>query len=249
MYARPARRFALIVGLLLSSAAAAEHSSALIAVASNFLPTATKLQQAFAPTHDGELRISAAATGVHAAQIRSGAPYAAWLAADQQPPAQLEQDALIPTGRRFTYAIGRLALLKAPGNSSALTVDGLRTAAASKIAIANPRHAPYGLAALQVLQRWLPEAQLSARLVRGQSVAQAYQFAESGAADWALTAWPLAMHSPNRAWLIPAHLHAPIRQDAVMLSNNPTAQAFLEFLAGPAGRALIRADGYELPGR
>ena len=130
-----------------------------------------------------------------------------------------------------------------------MTVDGLRTAAASKIAIANPRHAPYGLAALQVLQRWLPEAQLSARLVRGQSVAQAYQFAESGAADWALTAWPLAMHSPNRAWLIPAHLHAPIRQDAVMLSNNPTAQAFLEFLAGPAGRALIRADGYELPGR
>lgn len=249
MYARPARRIALILGLLLSSSAAAERSSALIAVASNFLPTATKLQQAFAQTHAGELRISAAATGVHAVQIRSGAPYAAWLAADQARPAALEAEGLVPAGRRHTYAIGRLALVRAPRNPTALSADALRSTPGSRIAIANPRHAPYGSAALQLLRGWLEPAQLQSRLVRGQNVAQAHQYVESGAVDWAISAWPLARNAPERAWRIPAELHAPIRQDALMLGNNPTAQAFLDFLRSPAGRALISADGYDLPER
>lgn len=223
----------------------AEAANLRIAVAANFRETLLALQPVFEATGEERLTISAGSTGQLFAQISNGAPYDVFLAADQDRPARLAEAGLAAPGSAFTYATGRLVLL-APGRplpdaGATPSLDGL-----ARIAIANPRTAPYGAAAEQVLDR-LGAAGL--QRVLAQNVAGVVSAVESGAAPAGLTAQ--ALLGPDRqaeAWQVPADWHDPIRQDAVLLSRAQDPDAAARFLAwlgsDPEARQIIRSHGY-----
>ena len=151
-------------------------------------------------------------------------------------------------GSRFTYAIGRLAVWTArPGLPMP---EGLATGAVQRLAIANPRLAPYGLAAEQSLRTLGYWDELEPRLVRGENIAQTFQFVASGNADAGFVSQAqLIDHGvdPATYWLVPAELHEPIIQQAVLLRDNAAGRAFLQFMRGPAARAIIVKRGYGVP--
>ena len=176
---------------------------------------------------------------------------AAFLAADEERPALLEEKGAALPGTRFTYAVGRL-MLWSPRNdlvdpeAEVLKKDGFR-----HLAVANPRLAPYGLAAQNVLESLGLWQILQPRLVRGENIGQTFQFVFSGNAELGFVALSqyLGLDPARRGsvWLVPESMHAPIRQQAVLLVDDPIARAFLEFLQSPAAREVIRDHGYGLP--
>ena len=218
-----------------------------VAVASNFAPTARELATAFEQQTGHRITLAPGSTGKHFAQIQNGAPFDAFLAADRERPAQLEQAGRIQSDTRFTYARGRLALWSprtdwVDANGSVLNDTAIR-----HLALANPRLAPYGRAAEQVLRargQWMP---LQPRLVQGENIAQALLFVDSGNAELGFVA---AAHIQGRTgshWLVPETLHDPIEQQAVLLSTHPVAREFLNFLQSEPARHLIRDAGYHVP--
>lgn len=196
--------------------------------------------------------ISAGATGALHAQICNGAPFQIFLSADRARPEQSERDGRIVAGSRATYACGRLVLW----SRDPALVDGkgevLRRGAFAKLALADPQATPYGLAARQCLERSGLWAQMQDRIVTGSSIAQAHQFVASGAADLGFIALSqlrgaAATGGAGSSWLVDPSLHDPIDQQAVLLSSDPAAAAFLAWLLGPETRPLIEADGYQAP--
>ena len=222
-----------------------------LAVAANFAPTLNRILARYQARTGVRAQVATASTGTLYAQIRQGAPFDLFLAADARRPRRLEDLGLGLRGTRCTYAIGRLVLWS-PTRRQAR--DGRRLLAAEAfrhLAIANPRTAPYGAAARQVLQRlglWQP---LQSRLVRGNSIAQTYQFVASGAAELGfVAASQLGTGTGGWRWMVPQALYRPLRQQAIVLRGGRTdqARAFLRFLRrAPAARRLIRAAGYRLP--
>ena len=235
----------LLLTLALTFRPAAAETAG-IAVAANFASPARAIVAAF----DGETRLSMGATGQLYLQISQGAPYDIFLAADQARPAlALENDHAVRNSR-FTYALGRLALFSR--NSGMVEgPESLKSAKLRKLAIANPATAPYGAASIEVLRALGLELTLKPKLVQGKNVAQAYQFAAIGAADMAFVAASLlADRQDGSRWHVPAAMHQPIAQDAVLLTrgeDNATAKAFLAFLKGPEALAIIRRYGYDAP--
>lgn len=232
-------------------AAAAE---VLVAAAANIAAPLQQMSAAFTADTGHTLRIASGATGKFMHQVRAGAPFQVLLAADSTAPAQLLADGLAVPGSAFTYAIGRLVLWSArPGWVDS---DGqvLTTGQFAHLAIAQPKTAPYGAAALQVLRARHLESALAPRLVTGESVAQAWQFVHSGQAELGFVALS-QISRPGQAptgshWLVPAALHDPIRQDAVLLlpgREQPAALALLAWLKTPAAQGLLRGWGYETP--
>ncbi len=237
---------------LVLAALGAPAAEVQVAVASNFAAPLQRIAQAFTAATGHRLQLSSGATGKFYSQIVAGAPFEVLLAADDETPRRLLAEGHAVAGSDFTYAVGRLALWSAqPGY-----VDGQGAVLASggfkHLAIANPKVAPYGAAAMQVLQaRGLAEV-LRPRLVSGESIAQAYQFVSTGNAELGFVALSQVRVAgqPQRGsyWLVPAELHAPIRQDVVLLKpgeHNPAAQALLAYLKTPAARTLIQQHGYE----
>ena len=222
-----------------------------VAVAANFSSTMQAIAQAFEQESGHQTRIITGATGKFYAQIKNGAPFDILLAADSQTPLLLEQDGWAVPGSRFTYAIGHLVLWsKQPGLVDAQG-EVLRSTRFKRLAIADPRLAPYGAAAMQVLERIGLLAQVKDRLVQGETVGQAYQFVASGNAELGFVARSQLVVDANpvagSAWLVPESLHSPLRQDAVLLKSgqaNPAAVALMLFLQSPRALALIRANGY-----
>ncbi|MBR9909741.1 MAG: molybdate ABC transporter substrate-binding protein [Gammaproteobacteria bacterium] len=226
-------------------------AEALVAVAANFLPAARELAAAFEHSSGHKLVLSAGSTGKLYAQIVHGAPFEVLLAADQQRPLLLEQQGLALAGSRFTYARGRLVLFSPDPALVDAQASILRNAAAvGKLAIANPKIAPYGLAAQQTMQALGVYESLRGQLVQGENIAQAWQFVDSGNARLGLVARSQVQGSERGShWVVPETLHAPIRQDAVLLtrgSSNAAASAFLQYLQGEQARAIIRNHGYDL---
>jgi molybdate transport system substrate-binding protein len=182
------------------------------------------------------------------AQIRNGAPFDVFLAADTERPGLLEDEGEAVPGSRFTYAIGRLVLY-GPGLDSVRShgVD-LRDPRNRRIAMANPKLAPYGRAAVQTFERLGFTDVVAARLVQGENVAQTYQFVHTGAAELGLVAFSQVYgERPHRYWLVPTEYHDPIAQDAVLLrrgATNPAALAYIEFLRGTVARRIIEGFGY-----
>lgn len=245
-------RFVIRLGLFLILLAGVTEADTLrVAVASNFAPVARRLAAQFEADTHHRVVLALGSTGKHAAQILHGAPFDVFLAADRARPRRLEQAGLTVPGSRFTYALGRLALWSPrPG-----LVDDqgavLRRLGAYRLAIANPRLAPYGRAARQVLQAlglWRP---LQGRMIRGENIAQAFQFVNSGNAELGLVAWSQLQAPGVRGrgsyWRVPERLYAPIEQQAVQLRPKAAAAAFLRYLRGPRARALIGRFGYGLP--
>jgi molybdate transport system substrate-binding protein len=226
---------------------AARADSTRIAVAANFADAAQDIAQAFAAESGHHAELSTGSTGLLYTQIRQGAPFDAFLAADQARPDRAVREGLALPGSRFTYATGRLALYTRR-NGVQLGPDTLRTGRFDRLAIANPATAPYGIAATEVMQNLGVDELLAGRIVRGTSIAQAYQFVFTGNAEFGFVAWSQVKHlTAGSRWLVPAALHHPIAQDAVLLTggaDNVAAAQFLTFLKGPAAARIMADYGY-----
>jgi molybdate transport system substrate-binding protein len=225
-----------------------------IAVAANFAGPVKQIVADFEQATGHKAVVSTGATGKFHAQIVNGAPFEVMLSADEKTPAKLAQEGHAEDGTRFTYALGRLVLWSPkPG-----VVDGegavLKTGDFRHLSLANPKVAPYGQAAVETMQALGVYAHLSPRFVLGENIAQAYQFVASGNAGLGFVALSQVTRdgriAEGSAWIVPPSMHAPIRQDAVVLAkgkDNPAATAFLDFLKGDEAQAVIRSFGYDLP--
>lgn len=260
----PGRLAAGLAGLLclttcLTARAAGDASILRVAVAANFRQAADQLCDAYFAGRAGRCAITAGASGLLYAKVVQGAPFDVFLSADSSRASALESGGHAVPGSRFTYAIGRLVLWR-PGRKAgadlgaALADPGVRT-----LAIANPATAPYGVAALETLRRLDIDAKTRFRLVQGESIAQAFQFVASGAADAGFVALSQVLEyerSSGRSLdpeviAVDPSLHAPIEQQAVLLeraSATAEARSFLEYLRSPAARRIIEALGYASPG-
>ena len=221
-----------------------------VAVAANFATTQEKLAAAFEAGSGHRVVAIVGSTGQLYAQILSGAPFDVFLSADRQRVDLVEAADAGVEGTRFTYAFGRLVLF-APSLDSIGAVDAeLRGARYRHLAVANPATAPYGAAAMEVIEKLGLRSVVAPRLVRGESVAQTLQFVKSRAAEAGFVAWSQVMDEPPRTWVfVPESLHTPIAQDAVLLVTgeaNPAARAYLAFLRGDVSRRIIRSAGYEV---
>lgn len=243
------QRLLAALAMVVISSVHAEQAS--IAVAANFSAPMKQLAPLFEQASGHTLVLSSGATGKFYTQIKNGAPFDVLLAADDETPARLmrEGDAV----RTETYAIGKLALWSADAGKLDGSDAVLRRGAYNRLAVANPRLAPYGAAAMQVLDRLGLAERAKAKLVTGENIGQTYQFVASGNAEIGFVAlsqvWQDGRLSGGSAWVVPASLYAPIRQDAALLKRgeaNPAARALLDFLKTPRAQALIRSYGYEL---
>jgi molybdate transport system substrate-binding protein len=250
----PMRRLAKSIFSLALTLLWAGHVSAdplRVAVASNFGNTIQVIAAAFAARTDHRLTPVIGSTGKLYAQIVNGAPIDIFLAADAERPRRLEEQGLGVPGSRFTYATGQLVLWSPrPGyvdpEGRRLTDNAFRY-----LAIANPRLAPYGRAARQVLESRNLWKQLAGRIVTGENIGQAYQFVRSENADLGFIALsqikrPGHTELSGSYWTVPASLHEAIEQQAILLKQTPAAIAFMEFLQGEQARDIITDHGYAM---
>ncbi|NIJ08015.1 molybdate transport system substrate-binding protein [Sphingomonas vulcanisoli] len=243
-------RLLLTCLLALGLTAPALAAETQVAVAANFTEPAKEIAAGFQRATGHRAILSFGASGAFYAQIAHGAPFEVFLSADAERPAQAEKDGFVVPRTRFTYAIGRLVLY----SPDPVLIDGrgivLRRGIFDKLAIADPAAAPYGLAAIQTINALGLGGTVGPRLVKGASIAQAFQFVQSGAAQLGFVAQSQVIGiAGGSRWLVPADLHAPIEQQAVLLKTgaaNPVARAFLTYLRGPEARAVIQRYGYEI---
>lgn len=224
-----------------------------VAVAANFTAPIQAIARDFEKDTGHKLVASYGATGQFYAQIHNGAPFEVFLAADDSTPAKLERENQVVPGSRFTYAIGTLALWSAKPGYVDDTGAVLQKNEFKHLAIANPKTAPYGLAATQVLAKLKLTDATKAKLVAGQNITQAFQFVSTSNAELGFVALSQVFKdgkvTSGSAWIVPASMHEPIRQDAVMLNkgkDNPAAKALVDYLKGPKAAAVIKSYGYEI---
>ena len=223
-----------------------------VAVAANFTAPMRKIAQTFEQETGHQAILSFGSTGNFYAQIRNGAPFHILLAADDETPIKIEKEGLGVAASRFTYAIGKLVLWsKQPG-----FVDDkgeiLRSGQFQRIAVANPKLAPYGAASLETMTQLGVLQALQPKFVQGENIAQAFQFVATENAQLGFVALSQVMTNgtiaQGSAWIVPSSLHAPIRQDALLLvkgKDNPAATALMNFLQSNRSRLVIRSYGYE----
>jgi molybdate transport system substrate-binding protein len=242
------RRFILAATAALLLAAPVEAADTQVAVAANFTEPAKEIAAAFEKATGHHAILSFGSSGAFYAQIAHGAPFEIFLSADADRPKKAEQEGLGVPGSRFTYAVGRLVLYSArPG-----LVDGagavLKQGGVARLAIADPGAAPYGAAAVQTMRRLGVYPALLPKIVKGSSIAQAYEFVASGAAEIGFVALSQVIAVPGGSrWLVPESLHAAIDQQAIMLKSgakNPAAAAFVKFLRSRRAIAIIKRYGY-----
>lgn len=237
-------------GLVLLAAcnASGDDPAALqVACAANFAPAFAEIAEAFESASGTRVVWTRGSTGKLYAQIVNGAPFDVFLAADQARVAKLVAAGAATSGSLMTYAKGRLVLTGTVLQDPAQAEATLRRGDYQSLAIAHPKSAPYGAAAVATLRNL--KVDIGARLLRGESVAQAFQFVDSGGADLGLVALAQVRRRPGVVyWLVPQRLHQPIAQDAVVLTRarDPVAAGrLLAFMRGPAARRILDRYGYE----
>lgn len=236
---------ALLLGLTFAPISAAEVS---VAVAANFTRPAEALGAAFTAKTGDTVVFSFGATGALYAQISQGAPFQVFLSADATRPAQAVAEGLGVEGSVFTYAVGKVVLY----SPSLDLTDGEAVLAGGDfqhIAIADPRTAPYGAAAVESIAKLGLTDALTPKQVTGENITQTLQFVESASAELGFVALSQVIDKPPpQLWVVPADLYAPILQDAVLLKtgeSEPAAKAFLDFLRSDEGKAIIGTYGYQ----
>ena len=240
----------LVAAFLLPLPALAGEAT--IAVAANFLGTLEKLQKDFEASGDHKLKLISGATGKLTAQITEGAPFDVFLSADDKAPKKLVEGGKAVGDSEFTYAIGTLALFSS--DAAKIKGDGselLKSGAFTKLAIANPKVAPYGVAAEAAMTSLGVLDAVKDKIVMGENIGQTFSMIETGNAEIGFVALSqvLGSESGQRGshWIVPADLHEPIRQNAILLDRtreNPDAKAFLEFLKSDKAKEVIAAAGY-----
>lgn len=245
--------FVITLALWGAGAALADPAIVRIAVAANFANPMKLLANQFEKESGNKVLQSVGATAKLYAQIRSGAPFDIFLAADEATAERLERKNAIVSGSRFTYATGRLVLWSAQANGVDANGHVLKSDRFRHLAIAAPKLAPYGAAALQTLNQLGLDERLKPRLVQGESIGQTYSFVASGNAELGFVALSQVYANGGiqrgSGWIVPNTLHTPLRQDAVLLaqaSGNPAARAFLVFLKSNDAKTVIRSFGYAI---
>ena len=223
-----------------------------VAVAANFSAPMKIIARDFERETGHKATLAFGATGQFYAQIRNGAPFAILLAADDATPIKLEKEGLGVIGSRFTYATGKLVLWSKKPSLVDAQADVLRNSPFDKIAIANPKLSPYGAAAMETLDTMGLRERIRPKIVEGSNIAQTFQFVASENAALGFVALSQVVENgtikEGSAWIVPASMHAPIKQDAVLLSagrDSPAAAALLKYLQGDKAKAVIRSFGYE----
>ncbi|WP_343351388.1 molybdate ABC transporter substrate-binding protein [Pseudomonas sediminis] len=248
---KPLQHGLLALGLIFTSGAIADEVK--VAVAANFTAPMQAIAPAFEKATGHSLVASFGATGQFYAQIQNGAPFDVLLSADDTTPAKLESEGVTVPGSRFTYAIGSLVLWSADAHYLDGTGAALKAGQFKHLSIANPKAAPYGLAATQVLAKLGLSEAVKGKLVEGQNITQAHQFVSTGNAELGFVAlsqvYKGGQVSSGSAWIVPDDMYDPIKQDAVILkqgANNPAAAALVEYLKGPEAAKVIKSFGYKL---
>ncbi|MCG8425926.1 MAG: molybdate ABC transporter substrate-binding protein [Chromatiales bacterium] len=234
------------IGCLPASPALADELR--IAVASNFTNTIKHLAAQFEQQSGHSITLIFGSTGKHYAQIKNGAPFDLFFAADARRPRLLDQEGIAVNGSRFTYAIGKLVLWSPQPGLVDPEGKVLSQQSFHHLAAANPKLAPYGKAAQQVLQQKKLWSELRGKIVRGENIGQTYQFVKSGNAELGFVAYS-QIKSPDQVtegslWNIPQSLYTPIKQQVVALKESPAALAFLSFVKSSEGQTIIRSFGY-----
>ena len=226
-----------------------------VAVAANFAAPMQKIAQAFTQDTGHTALLAFGATGKFYAQIKHGAPFQVLLAADDETPAKLVAEGLGQAGTAFTYATGRLALwskqVGVVDDQGRVLQGPLSQQPQVKLALADPRLAPYGAAAVQTLTQLGVWPRWQSHVVQGDNIAQAFQFVATEHALLGFVAlsqvWADGRVSQGSAWVVPQQLHEPLRQDALLLVNGkdqPAALALMAYLKGERAKAIVRAYGY-----
>lgn len=238
----------LMLNLSVSMAQAEEIR---IAVASNFTAPMKDIVKEFEKSSGHRVKISFGSSGKFFAQIQHGAPFQAFFSADQAKPKALEKVGLVIPESRFTYAIGALALWSSKPGFVDDNASRLKSGNFNKLALANPKLAPYGAAAVEVLDSLKLKKATVKKWVRGENIAQTYQFVSTGNTDMGFVALSQVMAkdkiNEGSAWIIPAELYNPIRQDAVLLQrgkNSQATQALLRFVRSEKAKGIIESYGY-----
>lgn len=239
------------LGLSLAVLGTAQAGQVNLAVAANFTGPMERLAPEFEKATGHKAVVAYGTVGKFYAQIKNGAPFEVLVSADDETPIRLEKDGLAIPDSRYTYAVGKLVLWSAtPGlvdNQGAVLTQGNF----KHLAIANPKLAVYGAAAVEVMKKLGVDAALEPKFVLGENITQAYQFAATGNAELGFVAlsqiYKDGQYAPGSHWMVPSELYSPILQDAVLLvrgKDNPAAAALLAYLKTDAARQVISGHGY-----
>jgi len=230
-----------------------QAADANIAVAANFIGPMEKIAPEFERATGHKLVVAYGTVGKFYAQVKNGAPFDVLVSADDETPIRLEKDGLAIPESRFTYAIGKLVLWSAKAGVVDDKGDVLKRGDFLHIAVANPKLAVYGAAAVEAMKKLGVYERLETRFVLGENISQAYQFAATGNAELGFIAlsqiYKDGQFATGSHWMVPPSLYPQIRQDAVLLTRgkgNPAAEALLSYLKSDAAKKVIRAHGYEL---
>jgi molybdate transport system substrate-binding protein len=241
----------LILSLLASAGALADEVQ--VAVAANFTGPMQVISALFERDTGHKAKLSFGATGKFYAQIKNGAPFEILLAADDETPARLIKEGNAVNGSSFTYAIGTLVLWSATPNLVDAKGEVLKKGGFKHLAIANPKTAPYGAAAVQAMGKLGVLDNLKPLFVQGESISQTHQFVSTGAAELGFVAYSQVINNgkigAGSGWMVPANLYDPIRQDAVILTNGkdkPAATALMSYLKSEPAQKVIKSFGYAL---
>lgn len=246
------KRLAFLLSALIASLPALADQVQ-VAVAANFTAPMQKIAADFEKDTGHKALLAFGSTGKFYSQVRNGAPFDVLLAADDETPAKMEREGLAVSGSRFTYAVGRLVLWSAKEDLVDAKGEVLKKGGFAHLALANPKLAPYGAAAMETMTKLGVADGLRPKFVQGENIAQTYQFIQSGNAELGFVALSQVYKdgkvTGGSAWIVPASHHAPIRQDAVVLLNGkgkPAAEALTKYLKGEKARAAIKSFGYDL---
>ena len=224
-----------------------------VAVASNFAAPVEQIALAFQQETGHKAVISIGSSGKFYTQIKYGAPFQILLSADDETPARLEKEGDTVLGTRFTYATGRLVLWSKKRGIVDDKGEVLKNGTFDRIAIADPKLAPYGFAAIQTLAKLGIEKQITQKAVWGENIGQTFLFVDTQSTPLGFVALSQVIMD-NRlkngsAWIVPETLHSPIKQDAVLLlsgKENAAAHAFIKFLKSNKAQEIIKAFGYQI---
>lgn len=248
-----AAQTAFLIAALTSFACSVRADEVFVAVAANFTAPMQVIAADFEKQTGHKVRAAFGASGKFYAQVKNGAPFEVLLSADQETPALLVKEGVAVAGSQFSYAIGKLVLWSAKAG----VVDGagevLKMSSFSHLALANPKLAPYGVAGVEVMKNQGVYDALQAKIVTGETIAQAHQFVSTGNALLGFVALSQVLKDgkiEGSSWIVPANLYSVIRQDAILLEKGrgkPAAEALLKYLKSDKGKTVIQSFGYELP--
>ena len=250
---RPQLRLLSALVLTAFAQSTAWAAEAHVAVAANFAEPIKAIAAVLEKTTGHTLKISTGASGAFVTQIKNGAPFDIFLSADNERPELLEKEGFAQAGTRFTYATGKLVLWSSKVGRADAQGEVLKAADLGKVAFANPKTAPYGAAAVQVMEKMGLTASLTPKLVQGESIGQTFNFVRTGNADVGFVAMSQVLEGGKlkngSMWVIPQANYGAIQQDAVILkrgANNEAAHALAKLLQSPNIKELIRSYGYDI---